>query len=275
MSPFYQLVANLYTSIKSKWYLNVIRKHILSILSTITNSFARYDKNKICTYDLMAFRDFQIDLCKTVVSGTYDGLALNGKHGLHLRYWNWLITMWSDTSLFICYQNYGISYLHLIIKQKNASPENWSKCTYDLIAFNRRSLIQKAYLNIIEINCLPLKSIKVTAVKVRHLASWLVKPNMMLGKAPVCYMLIHLWVVSALADSSLRWRWAPVTGTLHAWCATFIVADIINKTKTRWVDPTNSVSQKACLTCGTVKSQTSTNSFLSLPAACKSACVFK
>ena len=49
-------------------------------------------KNNICTYDLIAFRDFQIDLYKTVVSGTYDGLALNGKHGLHLRHCNWLIT---------------------------------------------------------------------------------------------------------------------------------------------------------------------------------------
>ena len=37
-------------------------------------------KNNICTYDLIAFRDFQIDLCKTVVSGTYNGLALNGKY---------------------------------------------------------------------------------------------------------------------------------------------------------------------------------------------------
>ena len=46
-------------------------------------------KNNICTYDLIAFRDFQIDLCKTVVSGTYDSLALNGKHGLHLRHWAW------------------------------------------------------------------------------------------------------------------------------------------------------------------------------------------
>ena len=43
-------------------------------------------KNKICTHDPLAFRDFQIDLCKTVVSGTYDGLALNGKDGLHLRH---------------------------------------------------------------------------------------------------------------------------------------------------------------------------------------------
>ena len=49
-------------------------------------------KNNICTYDLIAFRDFQIDLRKTVVSGTYDGLAFNGKQGLHLRHWNWLIT---------------------------------------------------------------------------------------------------------------------------------------------------------------------------------------
>ena len=31
-----------------------------------------------------------------------------------------------------------ISYLHLIIIQKNTSPENWSKCTYDLVAFSRR-----------------------------------------------------------------------------------------------------------------------------------------
>ena len=45
-----------------------------------------------------------------------------------------------DSSLFICNQICGISYLHLIIKQKNASPENFSKCTYDLIAFSRRSL---------------------------------------------------------------------------------------------------------------------------------------
>ena len=43
-------------------------------------------KNNICTYDPFAFRDFQIGLCKTVVSGTYDGLALNGKHCLHLRH---------------------------------------------------------------------------------------------------------------------------------------------------------------------------------------------
>ena len=47
--------------------------------------------------------------------------------------------MESDSSSFIYYQIYDISYLHLIVKQKNASPENWSKCTYDLIAFSRRS----------------------------------------------------------------------------------------------------------------------------------------
>ena len=44
-----------------------------------------------------------------------------------------LFWMWSDSSLFFCYQIYGISYLHLIIKQKNASPKNWSKCTYHLM----------------------------------------------------------------------------------------------------------------------------------------------
>ena len=49
-------------------------------------------ENNIYTYDPLAFKDFQIRLCKTVVSGTFDGLALNGKHGLHLRHWNWLIT---------------------------------------------------------------------------------------------------------------------------------------------------------------------------------------
>ena len=43
-------------------------------------------KNNICTYDLIAFSDFQIDLCKTVVSDTYDGLTLNRKHRLHLRH---------------------------------------------------------------------------------------------------------------------------------------------------------------------------------------------
>ena len=32
-------------------------------------------KNNVCTYDPIAFRNFQTDLCKTVVSGTYDGLA--------------------------------------------------------------------------------------------------------------------------------------------------------------------------------------------------------
>ena len=36
----------------------------------------------------------------------------------------------------------NISYLHLIIKQKNASPENCSKCTYDLIAFSRLTALQ-------------------------------------------------------------------------------------------------------------------------------------
>ena len=50
-------------------------------------------ENNICTYDPLAFRDFQIDLCNTVVSGTYDALALIGKHGLHLWYWNWLISL--------------------------------------------------------------------------------------------------------------------------------------------------------------------------------------
>ena len=68
--------------------------------------------------------------------------------------------MWSDCSLFICYQIYGISYQHLIIKQKNASPENWSKCTYDLIAFSRRIAfpIPKKMVN----NCLNiLPSIKI------------------------------------------------------------------------------------------------------------------
>ena len=46
--------------------------------------------------------------------------------------------MCSESSLFICYQICTILCLHLIIKKKNAPPENWSKCTYDLIAFNRR-----------------------------------------------------------------------------------------------------------------------------------------
>ena len=71
---------------------NVYGIQILSILSGITNKFVRYHKNSISTYDIIAFRDFQIDYCKTVVSGTCDGLAANGKHGLHLRYWNWLNT---------------------------------------------------------------------------------------------------------------------------------------------------------------------------------------
>ena len=48
--------------------------------------------------------------------------------------------MWSDSSLFTCYQICDISYLYQIIKQKHASPENWSKCTYDLIAFSRRNV---------------------------------------------------------------------------------------------------------------------------------------
>ena len=38
------------------------------------------------TYDPLAFRDIQVGLYKTVVSGTYGGLALNEKHGLHLRH---------------------------------------------------------------------------------------------------------------------------------------------------------------------------------------------
>ena len=45
------------------------------------------DEKQLCFLcGLIAFRDFQIDLCKKVVSGTYDGLALNGKQGLHLRH---------------------------------------------------------------------------------------------------------------------------------------------------------------------------------------------
>ena len=40
-------------------------------------------KNNICTYDPLAFRHIQVGLCKTV---TYDGLALNRKHGLHIRH---------------------------------------------------------------------------------------------------------------------------------------------------------------------------------------------
>ena len=43
-------------------------------------------KYNICTYDLLAFRYFQIGLCKTVVSGTYDSLVFNGKYVLHLRH---------------------------------------------------------------------------------------------------------------------------------------------------------------------------------------------
>ena len=39
-------------------------------------------KNNICTYDPPAFRDFQIGLCKTVVSGTYDGFVILNVMGL-------------------------------------------------------------------------------------------------------------------------------------------------------------------------------------------------
>ena len=46
--------------------------------------------------------------------------------------------MWSDSFLFLCYQICDILYLPLITKPKNASPENWLKCTYDLIALSRR-----------------------------------------------------------------------------------------------------------------------------------------
>ena len=41
-------------------------------------------ENNICTYDPRAFRHFHNGYCKTVISGTCDPLALNGKCGLHL-----------------------------------------------------------------------------------------------------------------------------------------------------------------------------------------------
>ena len=57
---------------------------LLGIINNIINKFARYHENSICTYDFITFRHFQIDYCKTVVSDTHDGLAVNEKHGLHL-----------------------------------------------------------------------------------------------------------------------------------------------------------------------------------------------
>ena len=56
---------------------------------------------------------------------------------------NFVIQNVSDCSLFkLIHLIPNFTYLHLIIKQKNASPENWPKCTYDPIAFSRRFMFR-------------------------------------------------------------------------------------------------------------------------------------
>ena len=89
ISPFYRLVNNLYTLIIPKWYLNLIKKLFYPFHQVLQINLRAIIKKK-CIFKSLAFRDFQIDLCKTVVSasGHFDGLALNRKHDLHLRHWN-------------------------------------------------------------------------------------------------------------------------------------------------------------------------------------------
>ena len=102
--------------------------------------------------------------------------------------------MWSDCSLFIWYKICDINCLHLILKQKNASPENWSTISkYDTTLANNQ---QRDWFHFIGVHVALKKIAKNTL---------LIRPNA--TKKPVIVSFCHPTLpVKVRAHSTSKWH---------------------------------------------------------------------